>query len=79
MVDFIYFSVCGFSDEEDEETKKSMAKLAGRRRLCKALPEEDLVDEDDGDPDLADFDSPGNFDPILGFFSAYPFLSVSFH
>ncbi|XP_010461204.1 PREDICTED: protein CHROMATIN REMODELING 24-like [Camelina sativa] len=40
------------------ETNKSMIKLAGRRRLCKALPKEDLSDLDDEDPDLVDFDSP---------------------
>ncbi|WZZ44189.1 hypothetical protein YC2023_040448 [Brassica napus] len=43
--------------EEDEGTK---IKLAGRRRLCKASVKEDVSDEDD-DPDLADFDSPGLF------------------
>lgn len=36
-----------------------MIKLAGRRRLCKTLPKEDVSDGDE-DPDLADFDSPGN-------------------
>ncbi|CAH2043598.1 unnamed protein product [Thlaspi arvense] len=49
------------SHEEDEGTKKSMTKLAGRRRLCKASPKEDVADEDD-DPDLVDFDSPGKGD-----------------
>ncbi|KFK28086.1 hypothetical protein AALP_AA8G470500 [Arabis alpina] len=53
------------SHEEDEESKKSMAKIAGRRRLCKALPKEDVVDEDYDDPDLADFDSPGKGDTPL--------------
>jgi len=51
----------GTSDGEDEETKKSMIKLAGRRRLCKALPKEDEADGYD-DPDLVDFYSPGNFE-----------------
>ncbi|BAA96898.1 unnamed protein product [Arabidopsis thaliana] len=45
------------SHGEDEETKKSMIKLAGRRRLCKALPKEDEADGYD-DPDLVDFYSP---------------------
>ncbi|EOA12821.1 hypothetical protein CARUB_v10025781mg [Capsella rubella] len=45
------------SHGEVEETKKSMIKLAGRRRLCKALPKEDVSDGDD-DSDLVDFDSP---------------------
>ncbi|CAL9244776.1 unnamed protein product [Arabidopsis halleri] len=45
------------SHGEDDETKKSMIKLAGRRRLCKALPKEDVEDGYD-DPDLVDFDSP---------------------
>ncbi|CAN8251714.1 unnamed protein product [Cochlearia groenlandica] len=44
------------SSSSHEETKKPMIKLAGRRRLCKASPKEDVGDED---PDLADFDSPG--------------------
>ncbi|KAG2293451.1 hypothetical protein Bca52824_040120 [Brassica carinata] len=39
-------------------------KLAGRRRLCKASVKEDVSDEDD-DPDLADFDSPGKGDTPL--------------
>ncbi|KAF3547640.1 hypothetical protein DY000_02005905, partial [Brassica cretica] len=47
--------------EEDEGTK---IKLAGRRRLCKASAKEDVSDEDD-DPDLADFDSPGKGDTPL--------------
>lgn len=47
--------------EEDEGTK---IKLAGRRRLCKASVKEDVSDEDD-DPDLADFDSPGKGDTPL--------------
>ncbi|KAF8118488.1 hypothetical protein N665_0005s0245 [Sinapis alba] len=42
--------------EEDKVTTKK--KLAGRRRLCKASVKEDVSEEDD-DPDLADFDSPG--------------------
>uniref|UniRef100_A0A1J3DHY9 Protein CHROMATIN REMODELING 24 n=1 Tax=Noccaea caerulescens TaxID=107243 RepID=A0A1J3DHY9_NOCCA len=48
-------------DGEDEGTKKSMNKLAGRRRLCKASQKEDFDDEED-DTDLADFDSPGKGD-----------------
>ncbi|KAJ4897321.1 Protein CHROMATIN REMODELING 24 [Raphanus sativus] len=47
--------------EEDEGTK---IKLAGRRRLCKASVKHDASDEDD-DPDLADFDSPGKGDASL--------------
>ncbi|KAJ0228663.1 SNF2-related [Hirschfeldia incana] len=46
--------------EEDEGTK---IKLAGRRRLYKAAVK-DESDEDD-DPDLADFDSPGKGDAPL--------------
>ncbi|CAA0411848.1 unnamed protein product [Arabidopsis thaliana] len=46
-----------YSHGEDEGTKMSMIKLAGRRRLCKALPKEDEADSYD-DPDLVDFDSP---------------------
>ncbi|XP_024007078.1 protein CHROMATIN REMODELING 24 isoform X2 [Eutrema salsugineum] len=52
------------SSQEDEGTKKSMIKLAGRRRLCKASPKEDVADGDD-DPDLADFDSTGKGDTPL--------------
>nr|VDC67465.1 unnamed protein product [Brassica rapa] len=44
------------SSSTHEETK---IKLAGRRRLCKASVKEDVSEEDD-DPDLADFDSPGS-------------------
>ncbi|XP_010444319.1 PREDICTED: protein CHROMATIN REMODELING 24-like [Camelina sativa] len=44
------------SSSSHGETNKSMIKLAGRRRLCKALPKEDLSDLDDEDPDLVDFD-----------------------
>ncbi|KAL0863004.1 hypothetical protein Bca101_042122 [Brassica carinata] len=47
--------------EEDEGTK---IKLAGRRRLCKASVKEDVSEEED-DPDLADFDSPGKGDTPL--------------
>lgn len=66
----------GVPDGEDDETKKSMIKLAGRRRLCKALPKED-VDDGYDDPDLVDFDSPGNFEisPDFRVF-ANPFLFV---
>lgn len=59
MVSDSYDHFLGVSDGEDEGTKKSMIKLAGRRRLCKASVKEDVVNGDD-DPDLADFDSPGN-------------------
>ncbi|KAL1204052.1 Protein CHROMATIN REMODELING 24 [Cardamine amara subsp. amara] len=52
------------SHEEDEGTKKSMVKLAGRRRLCKASLKEDVIDGED-DPDLADFDSPVKGDTSL--------------
>ncbi|XP_010484160.1 PREDICTED: protein CHROMATIN REMODELING 24 [Camelina sativa] len=44
------------SSSSHGETNKTMIKLAGRRRLCKALPKEDLSDLDDEDPDLVDFD-----------------------
>ncbi|XP_009150460.1 protein CHROMATIN REMODELING 24 [Brassica rapa] len=49
------------SSSTHEETK---IKLAGRRRLCKASVKEDVSEEDD-DPDLADFDSPGKGDTPL--------------
>ncbi|KAG5393988.1 hypothetical protein IGI04_023951 [Brassica rapa subsp. trilocularis] len=49
------------SSSTHEETK---IKLAGRRRLCKASVKEDVSEEDD-DPDLADFDSPGRGDTPL--------------
>lgn len=49
------------SSSTHEETK---IKLAGRRRLCKASVKEDVSEEDD-DPDLADFDSPGKVDTPL--------------
>lgn len=63
---FVFKPFLGVSDAQDEKTNKSVIKLAGRRRLCKALPKEDETDGDD-DPDLADFDSPGNFEILPDF------------